>query len=141
MRAVSVVIGCILLLLAVVHAFIPHLPKSVFVLLYGAGALLAFLTLFSNMHLLLARMLALGTTAVMFFYFAAFFKMAPHFQEQWYQSPLALEALSMLLSAFAMIPVLSSYSCILKADCRETLTAPKPRSRPAFFSVPEGVQE
>ena len=138
MRMVTSIIACVLLILAVLHAFIPHASKYAFMALYGAGAFLAFCTLFNGIGLFLARVLALGTTALMFFYFAAFFKMAPHFHETWYQSGAALEGIGMLLSAFAMIPVLSCYSCMLKADCQEALER-KPRA--AFFSVPDSVQE
>lgn len=140
MRVVTALIGCGLLLLALLHAFIPHsTPNSTtFLAMYGVGALLAFGTMFTNMGMNLARLMALGTTAAMFFYFAGFFKIAPHFNDGWYQSGIALEGIGMILSAFAMIPVLSCYSCILKADCREKLERP---GRRAFFSVPEGVQE
>ena len=140
MRVVTAVIGCALLLLALLHAFIPHSTpnSSTFLVMYGVGALLAFGTMFTSMGMNLARLMALGTTAAMFFYFAGFFKIAPHFNDAWYQSGIALEGIGMILSAFAMIPVLSCYSCILKADCREKLEQP---SRRAFFSVPDSVQE
>ena len=105
----------------------------------AAGALCAFATLKTDMNLTLARLFAVGTTVVMFTYFAAFFKIAPHLHEEWYRSALALESAGVLLSAFAMIPVLSSFSCMLKADCRETLE--QTAGRAAFFSVPENVQE
>ena len=55
----------------------------------------------------------------MFFYFAAFFRIVDHFHENWYRGGMALEAVGMLLSAFAMIPVLSVFSCRMKADCVE----------------------
>lgn len=140
MRLVTGIIGCFLLTLAVLHAFIPRESYQIFMWLYGAGALCAFISMKGEMPLLLVRVLALVTTGAMFFYFAVFFKMAPHFQEEWYRSAAALEALGMLLSAFAMIPVLSCYSCMLKADCRETLQQAN-STRRAFFSVPEGVKD
>ena len=138
----NVIIGCVLLALALLHAFIPRSSPEVltFMVMYAAGAVFAFASLRRNISLPLARVLAVGTTAIMFFYFAGFFKMATHFTEAWYRSGAALEGVGMLLSAFAMIPVLSCYSCILKADCRETLQR-QDTSRRAFFSVPESVQE
>lgn len=139
MRVINGVIGGVLLALAVLHAFIPHAASLTLMSLYGVGAMLALLTWSNNISLGLARVLAIGTTAVMFFYFAGFFKMAPHFSETWYMSGDALEAVGLLLSAFAMIPVLSSYSCLLKAECREAME--KDTSRRAFFSVPEQVQK
>ena len=75
MRMVTGIIGCILLTLAIIHAFIPHPSAFTFLLLYASGAICAFATLYSNMHLVLARVFAVGTTAVMFFCFAVFFKM------------------------------------------------------------------
>lgn len=140
MHMVTGIIGCTLLTLAVMHAFIPRESYHIFMWLYGAGAICAFVSMRGQMPLLVVRLLALATTAVMFVYFAAFFKMAPHFQEEWYRSGAGLEAVGMLLSAFAMIPVLSCYSCMLKADCRESLQRDRER-RPAFFSVPESVKD
>ncbi|MEM9621893.1 MAG: hypothetical protein AAF993_09615 [Pseudomonadota bacterium] len=138
MRVINAVIGFILLTLTVLHFFVPnHIHLAA---LYGAGAALAFISLAREISIRTARLLAIGTTAVMFFYFAGFFKMAPHLHENWYTSGAGLEGVGMLLSAFAMIPVLSCYSCLLKADCREThMTVPQKRA--AFFSVPENVQE
>lgn len=140
MRVVNSAVGCTLLALALLHAFIPHTSPNAytFMVMYGLGALFAFASLHVNMGLWLARVLAIGTTATMFFYFAGFFKLAPHFHETWYQSAAGLEGVGMILSAFAMIPILSCYSCILKADCREKLVQP---GNGAFFGVPEGVQE
>ena len=74
-------------------------------------------------------------TGLMFFYFAAFFSMAMHFNEHWYHSGLALDAIGLLFSAFAMIAVLSEYSCRLKADCLER----REEKRRAFFSVPQHI--
>lgn len=139
MGVVTGVIGCILLVLAALHAFIPHASAYTFLALYAAGAICAFATLKPDMNLTLARVFAVATTAAMFFYFAVFFKMTPHFHEEWYRSGAALEGVGMLLSAFAMIPVLSSFSCMLKADCREELE--KKAGRPAFFGVPDSVHE
>ena len=137
MRMVNGTIGVLLTAVALLHAFIPN--SSSHLILYAAGALLAFITLRPdgvNIHI--ARVLAVATTALMFFYFAGFFMMVNHFNEHWYHSGAALEGVGMLLSAFAMIPVLSCYSCMLKADChlrREQI------KRPAFFSVPDNIQE
>ncbi len=141
MRTVNGIIGCVLLALALLHAFIPRSSPEVltFMAMYAAGAVFAFASMRSTISIPVARVLAVGTTAIMFFYFAGFFKMATHFTETWYRSGAALEGVGMLLSAFAMIPVLSCYSCILKADCRETMKQQQ-TSRRAFFSVPDGVQ-
>ena len=126
-------IGCILLVLAIVHVFIPD--GYLITLLYLTGAVLAFVTLKRDISINLARVLAIGTTGLMFFYFAAFFSMAMHFNEHWYHSGLALDAIGLLFSAFAMIAVLSEYSCRLKADCLER----REEKRRAFFSVPQHI--
>lgn len=139
MRMVTGLIGCILIMLAIIHAFIPHASANTFLALYAAGAICAFGTLYASMNLTVARVLAVATTGLMFCYFAAFFKMAPHFHEEWYRSGAALEGVGMLLSAFAMIPILSCFSCMLKADCRETMQ--QRDSKTAFFSAPDSVQE
>lgn len=140
MKVVNALIGCALLALALLHVFIPHSTPHALIItaMYSLGAVLAFASLYTNMGMTMARIMALGTTAAMFFYFAGFFRIAPHFNDAWYQSGIALEGIGMILSAFAMIPVLSCYSCILKADCREKLAPPGNR---AFFSVPDSVQE
>ena len=141
MRVLNGVIGCVLLTIAILHAFIPHSGFFTLLVLYSAGALLAFLTWSHRLTLSMARVLAICTTALMFFYFAGFFTMAPHFTETWYQSASALEAIGLLLSAFAMIPVLSCYSCMLKAECRESLEEGKAPARGGFFSVPNHVHK
>ena len=151
MRMMNAVTGSVLLVLAILHIFIPgHLH---YFALYGSGSLFAFVALRGDLGNSVARLFAIGTTAVMFFYFAGFFTLAPHFHEYWYRSGVGLEGVGMLLSAFAMIPVLSCYSCMLKADCAERMAAYERRKqdeetgratgfkRPAFFSVPDNIQE
>ena len=128
-------IGSILLVFAIMHAFIPN---GLFLSgLYALGAVLALITLKREISLLLARILAVATTALMFFYFAKFFQMALRFNEHWYHSGVALDAIGLLFSAFAMIAVLSEYSCRLKADCAERVA----QKRRAFFSVPHHIEE
>jgi len=136
---VNATIACVLLTFAVLHAFIPsHLYLSI---MYGAGAFFAIVTLIpGGMGINIARIMAVGTTAVMFFYFAGFFSMAPEFQEGWHQTGAALEGLGMLLSAFLMIPILSCYSCLLKADGCEHFRTKSELKRGAFFSVPEDIK-
>ena len=141
MRIVNLVIGCLLLALSLLHLFIPH--NGPLILMYGAGAVFALIATRTSLNNSLARLFAVATTALMFFYFAGFFKMAAHFHEYWYKSGAGLEGVGLLLSAFAMIPVLSSYSCFLKADCEHATSQRDARSvkSPAFFSVPETVQD
>lgn len=88
---------------------------------YLCGAMLALVTLRLDLNLWTVRFLAVVTTAAMFFYFAAFFRLAPNLQDEWYRGADAIEALGLLFAAFSMIPVLSEFSCRMKADCAETL--------------------
>ncbi len=84
---------------------------------YALGAALAFITLIPRIGLLTARMLALVATIVMFFYFAGFFMLVPTFSADWYAQGQARAAISLFLAGFAMIPVLSCYSCRMKEEC------------------------
>jgi membrane-bound ClpP family serine protease len=138
MRMINGLIGLMLLALALLHFFIPNSYVTVVIFLAGAG--LAFVTLIrGGVGLRVARVLAVATTAVMFFYFAGFFLMAGSFNEHWYYSGAAFEGVGMLLSAFAMIPVLSCYSCMLKAEGhRREVNAAR---SPAFFRVPENIRD
>jgi heme/copper-type cytochrome/quinol oxidase subunit 2 len=130
MRIFNAIVGCMLLGLAVLHGFIPKTP--LLSVIYAAGAVLALASLWRNVSFSFARVCAFLTVAAMFFYFAAFFRIVDHFHENWYRGGMALEAVGMLLSAFAMIPVLSVFSCRMKADCVE----PSSTSQ-ALFSAPD----
>lgn len=132
MRAVNCVVGVLLLGFAVLH-FGPawQLPA---VAAYCCGGVLAFISLRRELGMGVSRVLAVVTTALMFFYFAGFFTLAPELQQGWYANERALVALSLLFAAFSMIPVLSEYSCRLKADCHEA------RRRAGFFSVPQELE-
>jgi hypothetical protein len=136
-QVVNGIIGAVLLVFAVLHAFVPshfHISTA-----FGLGALCAFLTLIPGaISTNTARIFALGTTAVMFFYFACFFTMAREFQDGWVRTGSGLEGLGLLLAAFMMIPILSCYSCLLKADGCEQPTSAKGA---AFFRVPDDVKE
>ena len=130
MRIFNATVGCMLLGLAVLHGFIPKTP--LLSVIYAAGAVMALVSLWRNISFGTARVFAFLTVAAMFFYFAAFFRIVDHFHETWYRGGIALEAVGMLLSAFAMIPVLSVFSCRMKADCVEPgLT------NQALFSAPD----
>ena len=72
----------------------------------------------------------------MFFFFAWFFLMVPSLEADWYANQAGWAAVCRLLGAFLMIPILSEYSCRLKADCLEARAA----RRTAFFSVPSHIR-
>ena len=75
------VIGIVLSLLAVVHAFIPMLP--IFSVLYGLGAALALLSLLNVTNVWAVRFLAIASTGAMFLYFFGFFRLVQHFHDNW----------------------------------------------------------
>lgn len=79
------------------------------------GALLALATLTRRMSLLTVNVLAVLTVVAMFFYFAGFFQLVPQLHH-WYMRGEAVHCLGLLFAAFAMIPVLSEYSCRKKSE-------------------------
>jgi heme/copper-type cytochrome/quinol oxidase subunit 2 len=129
-RVINAITGFALLALAVLHIFIPKTP--ILTLIYLGGAVLALSSLRANIGFAWARVLAVATVIAMFFYFAAFFRIVDHFHEQWYRSGMMLEALGMLISAFAMIPVLSVYSCFMKSEGQDVGENDR-----AIFACPE----
>ena len=132
MKGSMLAIGITLSLLSILHAFIPMLP--VFSVLYGIGAALALLSLREITRPWAVRLLAVASTATMFLYFFGFFRLVHHFHDNWHRSGVALEAIGMLTSAFAMIAVLSVYSCRLKGDSVTDSTDQ------VIFGVPEEVK-
>ena len=112
MRYVNAVIAVALLLLAVLKLDDP--PGAAMFLF---GALIAAVSLKHWLSTWSVRVLAFLAAGTLFCYFGQFFYIVPHLQPSWYwvwQGD-ALEATALLLSGFAMIPVLSEYSCRMKA--------------------------
>jgi hypothetical protein len=133
MQYLNGIIGGLFLVLV---AFQLDDPNALFLMTaYGIGASLAFVSLTQEINLMLSRVLAVLTTVTMFFYFAKFFYLAHGFSETWYEEP-GLEAIGLLFAAFAMIPVLSDYSCRAKADCRD---ARLEQARGGFLSGPSHI--
>jgi dolichyl-phosphate-mannose--protein O-mannosyl transferase len=120
-------------ILALLH--VPH-PSPYLWLPYAAAAILAILTLVPRLQMMLSRILAIAATALMFFLFAGFFMDVPKLEADWYQSQEGWAAVSRLLAAFLLIPLLSEFSCRCKADCREARTRGR-HSRQGFFSAPD----
>lgn len=133
MQYIHGLIGCALLLFALIH--VPHPTPFVWVP-YALGAALAFLTLRQEIRESLSLVFAITTTALMFFFFAGFFVVVPKLAADWYMHQQGWAAVCLIVSAFMMIPVLSDYSCRLKAECREARQA----RRDAFFSVPSHIR-
>ena len=83
----------------------------------GLFTLCALLAALSTIHLprFVNHLLAVATTAAMFASFALFFDLAPNLEPDWYMQREAVSTFSSLFAAFAMIPVLSEFSCRMKA--------------------------
>ncbi|MFU8815135.1 MAG: hypothetical protein ACNA7W_07300 [Pseudomonadales bacterium] len=136
MYCFQVVIAVTFVVLALLH--VPH-PSPLLWLPYAAGAALAAFTLIPNLQVMLARLLAVAATALMFFLFAGFFMEVPKLESSWYQDQEGWAAVSRLLAAFLLIPVLSDYSCRCKAECREARAASRlrPHKSSGFFTAPD----
>lgn len=133
MQYIHASIGCLFILIALIHASLPN-PLSWAP--YAAAAILALITLKPEISIAFSRVLAIATTALMFFFFAGFFLSVPKLAADWYTHQAGWEAVCRILGAFVMIPILSDYSCRLKAECREARVG----ARRAFFSVPDHIR-
>ncbi len=112
MQYLNGTVGLILVVLTILQFDNPDRAPWI----YAIGAILALCALKRGLTLWTVRVLAVATAAVMFFYFAGFFTMAPRLQADWYWHSAAFDAGGLLVAAFAMIPVLSEYSCRMKGD-------------------------
>jgi len=119
-------------ILALLH--MPH-PKPLLWLPYAAGAALAVMTLVPHLMVMASRLLAVAATALMFFLFAGFFMDVPKLEAGWYQSQEGWAAVSRLLAAFLLLPLLSEFSCRCKAHCREKRAGRRRNS--GFFTAPD----
>jgi hypothetical protein len=134
MQYLNGLIGITFVVISLIHA---PLPDPFSWVPYAIASVLAFISLKTDISLPISRVLAIGTTVLMFIFFAGFFVVVPSLDADWYLHQDGWEAVTRILGAFAMIPILSDYSCRLKAECRE---ARMRRGRHAFFSVPDHIR-
>lgn len=139
MRYVNGAIGGVFLILSVLYAGQGSAAHFTCLGMLGTATALAFMTFAPSLPIPLSRVLAVLTVATMFYFFAGFFTMASSFEGQWYKSATAFEAISFLLAAFCLLPVLSDFSCRLKADCPRSRA--RRTSRKGFFTVPSELQK
>lgn len=92
--------------------------------IYFAGAALALLSLIPRLSTNMIRFLAVDSTAMLLFYFAGFFLLVPSLDADWFLKGQGGDALGLLFAGFAMIPVLSSYSCRMKSEIDPTPDLP-----------------
>lgn len=113
MQYLNGLIGCGFVILAALHS--AEMSQTCW-MSYAGAALLAFIALKSHINLTTSRILAGLTTLLMFFYFAYFFTVAPSLEQEWYREIKFWEAISQIMAAFLLIPVLSNYTRRLKAE-------------------------
>ncbi len=136
-KPMQVIHGAIaLMLLAVALLHVPH-PTPFIWVPYALASALAIITVFADVGQFFSRLLAISTTMLMFFFFAGFFMDVPKLESDWYVRQEGWFAVSTLLAAFAMIPILSDYSCRCKADCMHARAAGE---RLSFFRAPGHVR-
>lgn len=112
MQYVNAVTACALLLLALAMLSDPLQAAT-----FGVGAVLAAIAFKHWLRLWMVRVLAFVAAAAMFLYFGQFMSLVPTLQPDWYAQPReAIDAVGLLFAGFAMIPVLSEYSCRMKAN-------------------------
>ena len=111
MHYVNAMVAVALLALALLH-----LDEATLALMFASGAILAAIAFKHWLGTWMVRILAFGTAAALFVYFAQFFILAPTLQPDWYRHSDGSHALELLIAGFAMIPVLSEYSCRMKAS-------------------------
>ncbi len=128
MHYVNLIIAVVLLVFAVV---LLKLNDAVTASACIGGAVLAAVALKHWLDIWTVRLLALATAGMLFYCFAQFFSLVPTLQPGWYWQVEAINTFGLLFAGFAMIPVLSEYSCRMKAngDCergRRHLRSRKP---------------
>lgn len=111
MQFVNAIIAVVLLLLALAVGEAGH--ASMFIV----GAVVAAIAFKHWLSTWMVRVLAFVTAGAMFYFFWSFFALVPTLQTDWYWQPVELiDAFGLLCAGFAMIPVLSEYSCRMKAN-------------------------
>jgi hypothetical protein len=132
---VTASLGVVLALFAVLHIGQPD--GLLWTTVFAGGAILAFLTLKRDMPLMIARVLAVLSSLAMFWFFAGFFRLAPHLNADWYERAAAIDAIGLLFAGFAMITILSEYSCRMKAEGHtRRRQQPAHRSDPHYLAHP-----
>lgn len=111
MRCVNAVIAAALVVFAGASLDAPAQA-----LMYVIGAALAATAFKHWLGVWMVRLLAIGTALTLYWYFGQFFILAGDLEPGWFATGEAIPALGLLVAGFAMIPVLSEYSCRMKAS-------------------------
>jgi len=113
MQYVNGALALVLVGLGALHIDDPD--PAIWLSLYGAGAILAATACKPSLTPWTVRVLATAATVTMFIYFAGFFFCAPYLTEGWYAREGHASTLALLVAGFCMMPVVSGYSCRMKA--------------------------
>ena len=113
MRCVNSIVAVVLLLFALLLRDEPT-QAAMFIV----GATLAAVAFKRWLSLHFVRGLAVVATGALFWYFAQFLYLVPNLQPDWYRDwgGEGMRTVGLLFAGFAMIPVLSEYSCRMKAS-------------------------
>lgn len=85
-------------------------------LFFASGAVAAAFAAKQGLHAKVVRLLAFLSAAIMFCYFWQFFSLTPTLPADWYRHPGTLNVVGLLFAGFGMIPVVSAYTCRMKAN-------------------------
>ena len=127
MQFVNATIAVVLLVLALA------VREGGAAVMFIVGAALAAIAFKHWLSVWMVRVLALFTAGSMFYFFWNFFALVPTLQPDWYWQPVeVIDAFGLLCAGFAMIPVLSEYSCRMKANaqCERGRRAPSEGQAP-----------
>lgn len=89
-------------------------PAAAF--LFAFGAVVAAVAATRWLHTQVVRLLAFLSAGVMFYFFWQFFSLTPALPADWYRQPGTLHTFGLLFAGFGMIPVVSEYTCRMKAN-------------------------
>lgn len=120
MRYVNAIVAAVLLGFALLSRHEPA-QAAMFIL----GATLAAIAFKHWLSPRIVPVLAIVAAGIMFWHFAQFLYLVPHLHPQWYGNlgGDGVRSVGLLCAGFAMIPVLSEYSCRMKAsgECERAL--------------------
>ena len=113
MQYVNAIIAVVLLGLALIGRDDP-VQAAMFIL----AATLAAIAFKHWLSRRIVRVFAIVAAGLMFWHFAQFLYLVPHLSPDWYRGSDGIRAAGLLFAGFAMMPVLSEYSCRMKASSK-----------------------
>lgn len=114
MRYVNATTAVALFGLALLQLWLLDDPVAAFP--FALGAVVALLAAKHWLHGRVVRVLAFLAAGVMFCFFWQFFSLTPELQADWYRQSGTLNVVGWLLAGFGMMPVVSEYTCRMKAN-------------------------